>query len=288
LSRPAVVAVAAVIAASLTLAAASEISAADRPAPAPPSCVLADGVLTIDPKLWTVTIRRDGDEVVPSYGRRVSCAGGTPTIHNVDLVHLLDDEIRLNLRNGHFAPGATDEGDGSSEIEFEIEHGIGGALEVIFGDGPDRVQAANLGPERDGYNLNADEGVPDVDIELVPQEPGFGRAVVALELAGGPDVLGAGISDLPGPRNRLTVLGGPGADVLTTGDGRDTAVGEDGRDRLMTAGGVDFVAAKDGGRDRIDCGAGLDLVEGDRHDRLRRCQRFGSATDAQLEQFING
>jgi hypothetical protein len=37
--------------------------------------------------------------------------------------------------------------------------------------------------------------------------------------------------------------------------------------------GNDVISARDGSRDVIDCGAGLDRVTADRRDRLRGCER---------------
>jgi hypothetical protein len=244
-------------------------------------------VLTIDPKLWTVTIRREGDEIIAYYGRPVRCTGPEATVHSVDTVHLLDDEVRLNLRGGPFAPGLTDEGDGSSEIEFEVEHGIGGALELRFGTAPDSVAAASPGPEQDALNLNAGEAVADADLVLQPQEPGFGRARVTVSLGSGADKFDSRIGSLREARNGLLVLGEAGRDRLTTGAGNDTAVGGPGRDWISTGAGADFVDVNDGVADRADCGRAIDLADGERADRLRACQRFGSATDAQLEAFFN-
>jgi uncharacterized repeat protein (TIGR01451 family) len=60
-------------------------------------------------------------------------------------------------------------------------------------------------------------------------------------------------------------------DTLITGTD-DLAPGT-GRDRVWGGPGNDTIAARDGSRDVIDCGAGLDRVTADRRDRVRGCER---------------
>jgi len=74
----------------------------------------------------------------------------------------------------------------------------------------------------------------------------------------GPDrLLGLGGED------RLAGLGGP-----------DCLGGGSGPDRLLGGGGDDTLRARDGGRDRVDCGAGArDLAIVDRRDRVSGCER---------------
>jgi uncharacterized repeat protein (TIGR01451 family) len=69
------------------------------------------------------------------------------------------------------------------------------------------------------------------------------------------------------------VLGGAKADELHGDTGADALAPGAGRDRVWGGPGNDAIAARDGWRDVIDCGAGLDRVTADRRDRLRRCER---------------
>ncbi|MDA0174018.1 hypothetical protein OJ998_33255 [Solirubrobacter taibaiensis] len=57
-----------------------------------------------------------------------------------------------------------------------------------------------------------------------------------------------------------TVLGGTGADKLTTAGGADAITGDDGDDVIVTAAGADQVNAGDGDDD-VDGGAGNDVIE---------------------------
>ena len=66
------------------------------------------------------------------------------------------------------------------------------------------------------------------------------------------------------------LYGDPGNDRLYGGAGNDRLYGGTGRDRLVGAAGADVVSARGGGRDRVDCGPGRDLVRADRLDRVAK------------------
>jgi uncharacterized repeat protein (TIGR01451 family) len=100
----------------------------------------------------------------------------------------------------------------------------------------------------------------------------------------GNDVLdGDGGDDgLWGSDGRDRLFGGSGADRLVGGAKADELHGDagtddlapgTGRDRVWGGPGNDTIAARDGSRDVIDCGAGLDRVTADRRDRVRGCER---------------
>ena len=68
-------------------------------------------------------------------------------------------------------------------------------------------------------------------------------------------------------------VGGAKADELHGDAGNDDLAPGTGRDRVWGGPGNDTIAARDGSRDVIDCGAGLDRVTADRRDRVRGCER---------------
>ncbi len=77
------------------------------------------------------------------------------------------------------------------------------------------------------------------------------------------------------------LVGGPGADRLTGGEGDDRLVGGRGRDTLTggpggnaydAGGGNDVVRARNGRRELVVCGPGLDRAHVDRRDRVRDCE----------------
>ena len=173
------------------------------------------------------TISREGDAIEVDG---IVC--GTATVHNTDLITATTpavsvETVAVDLSGGAFAPGQTDEGDGSSEIEFDVQ--LGGAapgpqdqVQVIGTSGPDVFTADGL-----SANLDASESAPDDDLTV---STGDGE----LELLGGDgddriELLGYGGAGLEIPKK---ARGGPGDDrlfgdlnesLLDGGEGRDVA-----------------------------------------------------------------
>lgn len=84
---------------------------------------------------------------------------------------------------------------------------------------------------------------------------------------------GAGPDRLVGGRGRDCLLGGAGPDRLLGGPGDDRLVGGPGHDLISGGPGDDRIFARDGVRDRVECGPGDDLAVIDRFDRIRGCER---------------
>jgi Ca2+-binding RTX toxin-like protein len=196
---------------------------------APTACVFDD---TTDTATVTVgdglvaTVSRNGDAIEVDG---VPCE--TATVNSTDVLEVATpavsvETVAIDLSGGAFVPGATDEGDGSSEIEIDIQ--LGGAaigthdqVHIIGTAGADMFTA-------DGFaaNLNAGEATPDDDLSV----SGDGE----LELLGdegNDEIVLAGYGDL-GPEIPKIARGGPGDDrlfgdlndsLLDGGSGRDVA-----------------------------------------------------------------
>ena len=169
------------------------------------------------------------------HGSLRSC-GSPPTVDAIDSVaielgkHSRSANLHLDLRYGLLAPGATDEGDGGSEIELEGRLGDGYA-EVQMTRGADSVLARRAGngaaTAPRPLNLNAAEASPDADLEVGHQSP------VLVQGGGGDDVLD--LRRRPGrPRRRArrALEGGEGDDELIGGDGSDSLIDGPGDDRI--------------------------------------------------------
>lgn len=79
---------------------------------------------------------------------------------------------------------------------------------------------------------------------------------------------------LYGLEGRDRIRGDGGHDVLYGGPGRDLLVGGRGRDVLRGAGDGDVIQARDGERDEVVCGGGVDRVVADQRDRIAEdCER---------------
>jgi hypothetical protein len=256
--------------------------------------------------------------------RAISCLGGAPDITNVDLIDISGpvDRIRntwfsnpnalIDAGGGRLAPGATDEGDGSSEIEVAVRatgHDGFPLAGVLGTSGADRFR---LGTKQDwaGANLNPDEATPDVDLRV--QADQIGDEFLGIFSKGGADrVSAAGGSEFDG---RLTggllaslgpgddrlrggggfsfafggrghdqlrlgrgnggLKGGAGRDLLIGGRYGDQLDGGLGRDVIQAGAGDDAVRTNDGWRDRIRCGRGRDKLLADSRDRQRGCERI--------------
>jgi acyl-homoserine-lactone acylase len=84
---------------------------------------------------------------------------------------------------------------------------------------------------------------------------------------------GLGAADcLFGGRGADRVAGGPGDDLVRGGGAADRVIGGPGRDRIVGGPGNDVIRAKDGARDVVRCGGGVDRVKADRADRLKACE----------------
>jgi hypothetical protein len=216
---------------------------------------------------------------------------------------------RLSLRRGLFAPGQSAE---SGAPEIEIITFARHATDELSVEGTprrDRFRAGQLdGAGWVNLNANAETANPDADLRL----PNFGRPLVgfvtgrggdAITANGGPEFdgglateflyleLGRGADYYRGRRPHAFVFAGRGADRIVSGRRRDVVFGDRGRDSIRTEGGgdgvlavggkdrvwtgrgKDIVYAKDGGRDRVNCGGGSDRALLDAFDRARSCER---------------
>jgi len=100
-----------------------------------------------------------------------------------------------------------------------------------------------------------------------------GDALAGAELGGrGDDALrGSGQADrLAGFGGEDGIWGLGGDDGLSGGGGEDKLYGGPGRDELLGGAGDDFLEAKDGGRDYVDCGPGHDSASVDPEDLVSR------------------
>jgi hypothetical protein len=91
-----------------------------------------------------------------------------------------------------------------------------------------------------------------------------------------------GADHMSGNTGNDTLRGGGGADRINGnsgndnvhgGSGEDNLSGGRGSDRINGNSGNDRISARDGTRDRIDCGSGRDSVTADRIDRVRHCEK---------------
>lgn len=168
---------ASLLALSILIASMSSAAAAT-----PTTCVFDDTTGTA-----VVAVTDGGVATIARSGEAVTVDGiacQTATVTNTDLIQIElpgiseAETVVVDLSAGPLAPGATDEGDGSSEIELEVE--LDGApigtfdmLQIVGSGGADTIDV-----QQDfSVNLNADEETYDDDVAIL----GDGE----LELLGG-------------------------------------------------------------------------------------------------------
>ena len=199
-------------------------------------------------------------------GTTVACGG--PTVTTTDTINL-DETVAvqnttffLNVENGPLAPGATNEGDGSSEIEWTID-ALGNfdedQLTLVGTVSPGNFRFGSGGPGINLGNLNGSEVAIDNDLTITSLEvlflqggegndtmttDGTGIAMSAgpspartvLDALGGDDTLAVGTafnnSIVAGAGND-SLTGGPQTDSLRPGDGHDVADGGGGVDSVL-------------------------------------------------------
>jgi hypothetical protein len=168
----------------------------------------------------------------------ISCVGGgtVATTANTDRVSVFaqakgaSDGVVLDQAKGAFAPGATPEADGNSEIELALS-GQSGHLSVFGTPGDDviRVRALDRVSTIAGIGFGADD---DDDVTFTASD-------VALVGGDGADFLsGQGYGQFAEPaRLPLGFSGGAGDDTIIGGFGVDHFAGNAGNDSLQTADG---------------------------------------------------
>jgi Ca2+-binding RTX toxin-like protein len=237
-----------------------------------------------------VEIQRSGSKILASAisGSLLDCGDHQPTVTDTDRVEITlhsEGSAWIYLAGGAFAPGATPELEGSSEIEFALSGS--GYANFEGGSGRDHFRYMDSGDES-GVNLNAEE---DDDLDLsVSSNP---SQLLLFVLKGGP---GADLIEARGvPRLEMLARGGAGNDMLIAPrSGGAILEGESGRDQIFGGHEIDLIVPGSGAdlvksyagpdllltgpdrsRDRIFCGSGRDKVggKGDRRDRLHSCER---------------
>jgi Ca2+-binding RTX toxin-like protein len=181
----------------------------------------------------------------------------TASVNNTNTVYVITDTgtqtLTIDLSDGPFAPGATAEAAGTSEIEFEVDLGAGtDGINVYGGGGSDKL--AFQGTTKLLLNGDADSDVHLLSAENRWLYGGSGNDVLKASPTsppaefyggGGNDTLtgGGGSDDLTGEAGADTLAGGPNDDNLYGGGGGDTLKGGDGDDYAIGGDGDDLFDA---------------------------------------------
>lgn len=240
---------------------------------APPGLV----IVSLDSPGDSATLGVEGGEIRVNGAACASALllGEVATNRNTDTIAVRDSsagdgEVRI-ADPAAFGPGLANEGDGSAEIEFDVDLGAGGGdvlrIEAAGTDAADRYEFGAFGQVAAG-NLNArseDRDAEDVDIAIagVERAVGDGRALDdkidgdAGAPFSGPIPFGLESFGFDGED---TLRGGSAADLLHGGAGEDLLEGGDGRDVLLGEGEEDVLVGGEG-PDRFDGGDDEDVAD---------------------------
>jgi hypothetical protein len=267
-------------------------------------------IKAFDPTRQIAHVRRVGRRLRVFLRRPrnfIPCRGGTPTVRNIENIHLFERShggLVLDLRGARLGPGVSEPGpaaeievfvSGRSHVRGEPSVEVG----LIEGPGNDLVRLGRASEGVEGINLNAAiEQTPDPDVFVeMPSDQqarirvsgGAGndrvdglRADREVRRAVPPLILsvdgGAGIDHIVAGLHRAQLFGGSGNDFVRGTPENDHILPGAGADRVLAGPGPDTVAARDGRRDRIDCGGEYDRVTVDANDMATHCeQRFRAA-----------
>jgi Ca2+-binding RTX toxin-like protein len=202
----------------------------------------ASSMCTFDPGTATVTIsvsggggvfvRRDDDAIATDHE---DCPGATITNTDTIVVQVTDLSAAgvTILLDEPLAPGKTDEGDGSSEIEIAVHLTNTSSQVLVAGStGNDSIAAGEDHTSSEQLvNLNADEAIPDVDVTVDQADLGYGR--LALDGFEGDDRLSLAPASWNdgGLRNGIAT-GGEGDDTIVCGLGENALLGAEGTDTI--------------------------------------------------------
>jgi Ca2+-binding RTX toxin-like protein len=171
---------------------------------------------------------------------------GAATVDNTDTVNMTGSGVstafQIRQSDGPFAPGATTELSGTSEIEINVNLGAGGANETLMVGSTPLGGAITAGSN--GVNLNADND-PDLTVTAMTKLTLVGSSANDTLSAAGNAITASPIA-VP-----VAIAGGGGNDTIRGGAMADSLVGQTGNDTLLPFG--------DGG-DSLSGGPGTDTV----------------------------
>jgi Ca2+-binding RTX toxin-like protein len=221
------------------------------PASGVPTCVFTSPTATVTVVSGdTASIGRSGDAITLN-GTACDIATVTTTDSIVVNTSGVPTLVEIDLTGGPFEPGALDEGDGDSEIEFTVNM-ASGPLRIVGSPGDDRLVAG-----ANGLNLNAAEAAADLDVTVV------GAPTISIGGGGGADTLSVGGGSGTGAAlSGGTLLGQAGDDVLLGGLGGGTLDGADGNDTADYASAAQLLLADLQSGVVTHVGGGVDLLAG--------------------------
>lgn len=136
----------------------------------------------------------------------------------------------------------------------------GPGADQLWGDGFYGGSAAPPGIDVAAYDTRSDPVIASLD------------GVANDGVAGEGDLIGNDVEVIVGGSNDDALTGSPDPDGLVGSGGADTIDGQGGEDVLDGGAGNDTILARDGSKDAVDCGPGMDSATVDPSDTLVGCE----------------
>ena len=266
-----------------------------RPSIDPATCTLNGTTLTVKvPASAGANLARTSNGTILLNDQ--ACRGATVT--SVDKIKVSggtgQQSVNIDLGQGGFKPGKTDEPGTSDEIEFQVLLGSTSNQDfLVFKADTSAVKGSNFRAGMGGFgvgqvNLNAGEtnGV-DADVIFTPVHTtrfvgsGLGDTLSAQGGFGTGIIYGTTIEILAGGGNDTVfggnafdnLQGGGAADDIHGGDGPDSIVGDAGKDSMIGNLGNDVLYANDGvSGETVNGGFDSDTCFADPGDIVSNCE----------------
>ncbi|MGI8461441.1 MAG: CocE/NonD family hydrolase [Solirubrobacterales bacterium] len=208
------------------------------------------------------------------------------------LVDVAPDGKQSLVARGLYRPGVGEVEKGKPRQVFQLhpnswkfENGHIAKLELLPNDAPYGRVSNGQGPVTVS---NLELRLPTLEAKngSSPSSASPSPAVLPQGLDPAPGVQAAGACEtgitMKGNKRKDKINGSAGGDRLRGAKGNDRVSGKDGddcvsggkgNDRLSGGKGNDRLSAKDGDKDRVNCGAGKDTVKADKADKLKGCEK---------------
>ena len=198
----------------------------------------------------------------------VTLGAGNDTVRVDDIAN---DGTPGQTKNIHSDVETVDGGGGTDTLL-----GNGGANTLQGGAGNDAVDGGG-GPDVVAGGAGADQLNGGPDFDLVRYSDAGGQTIALDDIAndgvpGELDNVHSDIEDVDAGPGNDTVVGSDSVNTLAGGDGDDRLEGRGGVDTFFGGDGADALLVRDGLRERVDCGAGIDGGEGDTIDLIADCE----------------
>jgi hypothetical protein len=214
-------------------------------APPPGFCSRAGDVLTVDvPSDASITIGRSGTNFNVTGGGNPDPGCGGSNVNNVNMVNVNgtggNETVTFDTSGGNFEPGATPEGTGISEIEFNVS--LGSGTDTLIAQLGALADKFTIGSTGINPNNDADADLTLSGVENLSVKGGNGNDAISAAGANGAGSAFSAPVTIAGEGGRDTLTGGLGNDSIDGGASNDTFKAlnvADGADDFVGGAGLD-------------------------------------------------